>query len=168
MYTTISKCRICKGNELIDVMSLGEQFLTGVFPKSKSEKITSGPIDLAKCASHDGCGLVQLKQSFDLDEMYGANYGYRSGLNSSMVNHLHLKVKNILKTSLTLTLPVEVEYEKLKEEHGLPEQIDLIAVNITLVGKTRRKRKVDILQLLNETEVIDLEDDIEKGEKDDD
>lgn len=96
MYTTISKCRICKGNELIDVMSLGEQFLTGVFPKSKSEKITSGPIDLVKCASHDGCGLVQLKQSFDLDEMYGANYGYRSGLNSSMVNHLHLKVKNIL------------------------------------------------------------------------
>ena len=77
-------------------------------------------------------------------------------------------MKNILKTSLTLTLPVEVEYEKLKEEHGLPEQIDLIAVNITLVGKTRRKRKVDILQLLNETEVIDLEDDIEKGEKDDD
>ena len=70
--------------------------------------------------------------------------------------------------TLIATQPVEVEYEKLTEEHGLPEQIDLIAVNLTLAGKTGRKRKVDILQLLNETEVIDLEDEIEKGEKDDD
>ena len=96
MYKTISRCRICQGDELADVMSLGEQFLTGVFPKSKSEKITRGPVDLVKCSSNKGCGLVQLKQSFDLDEMYGSNYGYRSGLNSSMVYHLKSKVENIL------------------------------------------------------------------------
>ncbi len=77
-------------------------------------------------------------------------------------------MKNILKTSLTLTLPIEVEYEKLKEEYGLPEQIDLTTVNLTLAGKTGRKRKVDILQLLTETEVMDLEDEIEKGERDGD
>ncbi len=77
-------------------------------------------------------------------------------------------MKNILKTLLTLTLPIEVEYEKLKEEYGLPEQIDLTTVNITLAGKTGRKRKVDILQLLTETEVMDLEDEIEKGERDGD
>ena len=65
-------------------------------------------------------------------------------------------MKNILKTSLTLTLPIEIEYEKLKEEYGLPEQIDLTTVNLTLAGKTGRKRKVDILQLLTETEVMDL------------
>jgi hypothetical protein len=67
-----------------------------------------------------------------------------------------------------LTLPIEVEYEKLKEEYGLPEQIDLTTVNLTLAGKTGRKRKVDILQLLTETEVMDLEDEIEKGERDGD
>ena len=77
-------------------------------------------------------------------------------------------MKNIQKTSLTLTLPIEVEYEKLKEEYGLPEQIDLNTVNLTLAGKTGRKRKVDILQLLTETEVMDLEDEIEKGERDGD
>ena len=77
-------------------------------------------------------------------------------------------MKNILKTSLTLTLPIEIEYEKLKEEYGLPEQIDLTTVNLTLAGKTGRKRKVDILQLLTETEVMDLEDEIEKGERDGD
>lgn len=100
MYTTITKCRICHGHELTNVMSLGVQTLTGVFPKSKSEEITSGPVDLVKCTSKNGCGLVQLKQSFDLTEMYGENYGYRSGLNPSMITHLKSKVEKILKLEI--------------------------------------------------------------------
>ncbi len=39
---------------------------------------------------------MQLKQSYDLSEMYGLNYGYRSGLNASMVRHLQSKVSKIL------------------------------------------------------------------------
>jgi hypothetical protein len=77
-------------------MALGEQALTGVFPKSRTEKITTGPIELVQCVGVDKCGLVQLKQSYDLSEMYGMNYGYRSGLNASMVTHLHSKVEKIL------------------------------------------------------------------------
>jgi hypothetical protein len=42
-------------------------------------------------------GLVQMKQSYSLDEMYGDNYGYRSGLNQSMVNHLQNKVNMLLR-----------------------------------------------------------------------
>ena len=74
-------------------------------------------------------------------------------------------MKNILKTSLTLTLDVEVKYQKLnaEPEHGLPEQIDLTAVSFTMQGKSR-KRKVDILQILTEQEVLSLEDEIEEGE----
>lgn len=100
MYKTTTKCRICGGEHLINVMSLGEQTLTGVFPKSRTEKITSGPVDLVQCATEGGCGLVQLKQSYDLSEMYGMNYGYRSGLNASMVKHLHSKVDKILNLGL--------------------------------------------------------------------
>jgi NDP-4-keto-2,6-dideoxyhexose 3-C-methyltransferase len=96
MFKTISKCRICGGTHLKSVMALGEQALTGVFPNSPTDKVTSGPVELVKCSDADGCGLVQLKQSYDLSEMYGLNYGYRSGLNSSMVLHLHSKVKKIL------------------------------------------------------------------------
>lgn len=96
MINNIEKCRVCGGTELETIMSLGEQVLTGVFPQSKDDKLTSGPVDLLWCASPSGCGLVQLKQSYDLDEMYGLNYGYRSGLNSSMVRHLHSKVESIL------------------------------------------------------------------------
>jgi hypothetical protein len=77
-------------------MSLGSQVLTGVFPSSKETVVTNGPVDLIRCASSNGCGLVQLKQSYDLAEMYGLNYGYRSSLNASMVRHLHSKVEKIL------------------------------------------------------------------------
>ncbi|WP_445755999.1 methyltransferase domain-containing protein, partial [Polaribacter sp.] len=59
-----------------------------------------GPVDLVRCTDIDGCGLVQLKQSYDLQEMYGANYGYRSGLNASMVRHLHSKVEKILRLNI--------------------------------------------------------------------
>ncbi len=96
MMTSISKCRVCGSSQLDNVMSLGEQALTGVFPKSRSEQLTSGPVDLVRCAAPDGCGLVQLEQSYSLSEMYGMNYGYRSGLNASMVRHLHDKVSAVL------------------------------------------------------------------------
>lgn len=72
------------------MLSLGEQCLTGIFPKSQNEKVTKGPLDLVWCPDS---GLLQLKQSYGLDEMYGDNYGYRSGLNASMVAHLTNKIR---------------------------------------------------------------------------
>jgi NDP-4-keto-2,6-dideoxyhexose 3-C-methyltransferase len=77
-------------------MELGEQVLTGAFPHSRSEVLTRGPLTLVKCTGENFCGLVQLRDSYDLSEMYGMNYGYRSGLNQSMVDHLNSKVENIL------------------------------------------------------------------------
>lgn len=99
MYNEITECRISKSKNLLTVLSLGEQYLTGVFPKSKDEKITRGPLDLVWCPDS---GLLQMKQSYDLDEMYGDNYGYRSGLNASMVAHLANKTRT-LERFVTLT-----------------------------------------------------------------
>jgi NDP-4-keto-2,6-dideoxyhexose 3-C-methyltransferase len=97
VYKKIEKCRICGNNHLERVLDLGEQMLTGVFPREKEEKVTTGPLCLVKCSGSDEvCGLLQLEHSYDLGEMYGENYGYRSGLNTSMVAHLHEKVKKIL------------------------------------------------------------------------
>ena len=97
MFKKISACRICGNTQLVRVLDLGEQMLTGVFPKNRDESITSGPLRLVKCTGEgDTCGLLQLEHSYDLGEMYGENYGYRSGLNASMVRHLHGKVKRIL------------------------------------------------------------------------
>lgn len=90
MIREIHACRICGNTHLVPIVDLGTQALTGVFPKNKEQIITSGPLQLVKCAEDDGlhCGLVQLRHSYDHDEMYGENYGYRSGLNASMVKHL--------------------------------------------------------------------------------
>ncbi len=90
MYTEITKCRICKKKEFITVLSLGKQYLTGVFPQTSKEKISKGPLDMVWCTN---CGLLQMKQSYNPIEMYGNNYGYRSGLNSSMVQHLQQKMR---------------------------------------------------------------------------
>ena len=92
MYSEIDNCRICHTTNLINVLSLGEQALTGVFPHHMSDSVSRGPLDLVWCTK---CGLLQLKQSYNLDEMYGDNYGYRSGLNAYMVNHLTNKIKTL-------------------------------------------------------------------------
>lgn len=96
MYTDASVCRLCGKDELTSVMDLGTQALTGVFPKSRDEKVDAGPVELLRCSAKDGCGLVQLKQSYDVSQMYGDNYGYRSGLNASMVKHLQGKIQKIV------------------------------------------------------------------------
>lgn len=96
MYTRIDRCRICGNSQLERVLDLGEQMLTGVFPAERDAPITVGPLRLVKCVGGDEtCGLLQLEHSYDLGEMYGENYGYRSGLNRSMVEHLERKVARI-------------------------------------------------------------------------
>lgn len=88
----IRKCRISGSTHLISVLNLGEQFLTGVFPRDFSQPVTRGPLELVWCPDS---GLLQLKHSYSLSEMYGDNYGYRSGLNASMVDHLTQKVRGL-------------------------------------------------------------------------
>lgn len=91
-YRRISKCRIGGGEHLVSVLDLGYQELTGVFPKSTDQAITRGPLELVWCPTS---GLLQLAHSFQASEMYGENYGYRSGLNQSMVRHLTDKIQNL-------------------------------------------------------------------------
>jgi hypothetical protein len=89
MYKEIAECRVGGGTNLVTVLQLGYQALTGIFPRSARETVTSGPLELVWCPDS---GLLQLKHSYEPSEMYGDNYGYRSGLNQSMVSHLTDKV----------------------------------------------------------------------------
>lgn len=86
----ISRCRISQSTNLISVLSLGNQALTGVFPRNADISVTVGPLELVWCPDS---GLLQLAHSYDASEMYGENYGYRSGLNQSMVLHLTQKIE---------------------------------------------------------------------------
>lgn len=96
MIKEIKKCRCCGSSKIKSVFSLGSQYLTGIFPDNNKNEITKGPLELVQCNSSNGCRLVQLKHSYNLNELYGDNYGYRSGLNPSMVKHLKSNVDYII------------------------------------------------------------------------
>ena len=81
----LKNCRVCGTTALVEVLNFGDLALTGVFPATREEEISSGEVRLLVC---NDCGLVQLGDTFPPEEMYGDNYGYRSGLNASMVAHL--------------------------------------------------------------------------------
>src|SRR5258708_36431410 len=89
-FTPLTRCRISDSPNLVSVLSLGHQALTGVFPRAADQPVTVGPLELVWCPDS---GLLQLAHTYDPDEMYGENYGYRSGLNQSMVRHLTRKVE---------------------------------------------------------------------------
>lgn len=92
----INRCRICDGTGFETVVDLGWQAITGIFPReADTDRFPGGPLKLIRCVSNDGCGLVQLAHSFDPNQMYGDNYGYRSGLNTSMIDHLRSRVNQI-------------------------------------------------------------------------
>ena len=91
-YSEIDRCRVSGSRNLVPVLSLGHQALTGVFPRDRAAGITSGPLELVWCPDS---GLLQLHHSYAAGEMYGDNYGYRSGLNQSMVDHLTDKARHL-------------------------------------------------------------------------
>ncbi len=88
----IKKCRSCQNKKLVKCLDLGKQALTGVFPSSKTEKISVGNLCLVFCTK---CTLLQLSENFDQNEMYGLNYGYKSSLNPTMVSHLKAKANKL-------------------------------------------------------------------------
>ncbi len=87
----LKKCRICKKANLKKLFSLGNLCFTGKFP-SENKNIEKKPITLVICKN---CELVQLGHNFDLKYLYGPDYGYRTGINKTMLNHVG-RVVNIL------------------------------------------------------------------------
>ena len=80
----IKKCRNCESKKLKSLFSLGNLSFTGKFKKDGS-KVGSGFLNLIMCLK---CKLVQLDRNFNLKYLYNNEYGYRSGINFTMRNHL--------------------------------------------------------------------------------
>ena len=80
------QCRICKTSDVVAVIDLGAQIITSRFPQvGDDSSIPKTHIVLIKCNT---CGLVQLKNTVLQSELYEHTYGYRSGINGMMVQHL--------------------------------------------------------------------------------
>ena len=89
----ITSCRICGSSELLDIVDLGAQPLTGVFIKPEDDDPLRAPLNLVCCQE---CKFLQLKHDVDKDLMY-SSYWYRSGTNQTMTDHLHGIVHDVNK-----------------------------------------------------------------------
>ena len=88
----IKKCRNCYTNKFQKLFSFGRLSFTGKFPK-KNKIIKKAPLEMIMCKK---CKLVQLAHTFDLKYLYGPDYGYRTNISKTMVDH-------VKKVSTTLT-----------------------------------------------------------------
>ena len=85
MEQELFACRLCKCTELVEVINLGHQIITSRFPLKGDTSTPSAKIRIIQCTS---CKLVQLKDTTHSSELYEDFYGYRSGINATMRNHL--------------------------------------------------------------------------------
>jgi len=85
----IKKCRNCSDTHLVYLFTLGNLSFTGKFP-TKSQKIPKAKLTLVMCKS---CKLVQLDRNFNRNYLYGKDYGYRTGINRTMTEHVQSVTK---------------------------------------------------------------------------
>ena len=88
LFNQIKSCRICNDTKLHKLINFGEISLTGIFPSNKNKKVLKTPLSIV---FSNKSKLLQLQHNYNADYLFGSNYGYRSGLNKSMVSHLKKK-----------------------------------------------------------------------------
>lgn len=88
LFKKIKKCRICSDKNLIKLLDFGNISLTGVFPKNKNVNIPRTPLSIVFSKQSK---LLQLEHNYNTNFLFGSNYGYRSSLNKSMIQHLYQK-----------------------------------------------------------------------------
>lgn len=86
---TIKKCRSCHSKKMIDLLCLGNQYLSDFLKNNKKPK--KFPLALVLCTE---CDLLQLKHTVPQKFLYTSRYGYRSGINSTMRQELKRIVSN--------------------------------------------------------------------------
>jgi NDP-4-keto-2,6-dideoxyhexose 3-C-methyltransferase len=89
----IKKCRSCNSTNLIFLFTLGNLAFTGKFP-NKKQNIPKAKLTLVMCGK---CKLVQLDRNFNQNYLYGKDYGYRTGINKTMTEHVKLVAKGAQK-----------------------------------------------------------------------
>ena len=94
MPTNNIKCRYCASTKIKSIGGLGEMPPCGFFPDEPVHTRSNVDLSLFQCTE---CDLVQLMPTnMALSDQYGENYGYRSGLNPTMVRHLKTSAAQLL------------------------------------------------------------------------
>jgi len=93
-YTKIKNCRLCKSTKIRKLIDFGSIACSSTFPLKKNNYNKITPMVFCICGK---CKLAQLLHNYNLKELYNDNYGYKSGINESMVKHLNGITSNIKK-----------------------------------------------------------------------
>ena len=110
------KCRLCNSKSFNKIIDLGNQPLSGTFPKTNEKDPIKSPLELIRCKK---CDLIQLLHSADVTQMYGNSYGYNSSLSKLMVDHLKDRYKEL------------VNFKKLKKNNNI---LDIGSNDSTFLG----------------------------------
>lgn len=90
----IINCRNCQKRKFYNIFSLGKLSYSGKFSNNSKINIPKEYLTLIMCKS---CKLIQLDRNFNPKYMYSSEYGYKSGINKTMREHLSLTVKDLKK-----------------------------------------------------------------------
>ncbi len=98
---SLAKCKVCNSDDLTEVLTLNEQYLSPTFVKTnKDNKLAEikSPLTLVLCdkeKNKENCGLLQLKEITEPDLLY-REYFYRTATNDTMRNDLKNLVNQVL------------------------------------------------------------------------
>ncbi len=90
----LKKCRVCNSSKFINLFSLGKLSFTGKFARSTKINIPKDFLNLIICKK---CKLVQLDRNFDPKYLYSKDYGYRTGINKTMTEHVKFIADSAIK-----------------------------------------------------------------------
>lgn len=76
-----TKCRLCGSEKIVEVFSLGDQYVNDFVPREKIGKGLKAPLDLVLCRN---CSLLQLRHTAPQELLYSRFYWYRSGVTDTM------------------------------------------------------------------------------------
>ena len=93
-YSIVKNCRCCNKKSFKSFFNFGKMNLSTEFPVINSRKGKKIPMNVRIC---NNCKLVQLQHNYDLNQLYNEDYGYKSGVNLTMNQHLESITKDVEK-----------------------------------------------------------------------
>ena len=89
---TVNNCRSCGSKDLLEIFSLGNQYISQFV--SSDEEGTRVPLDVILC---NECALLQVRHNAPAELMWNDQYGYKSGISSTIRNDLKDIVEKVQK-----------------------------------------------------------------------
>jgi NDP-4-keto-2,6-dideoxyhexose 3-C-methyltransferase len=140
----IKNCRSCNSTHLIEIISLGDQYLSDFLKTNRKPK--SFPLKLVLCKK---CFLVQLEFTAPQKYLYTERYGYKSGINQTMQEELKEIAQKALKRIKIVnkkTLVVDIGANDGTLLKYYPKKIYRIAVEpVTKLAKETKKHSNKVI-----------------------